>query len=150
MASNTKRGLAFHGPITQADGDWKLLRGPVSHGCNRMQGEPIVELAQIFGIDMRKPLSSAEHLTLSVKTNVIDDYDQVDGQLVDVAYPAQPTVKLPTGANAKVFATWDSKDQLATVCPWKSALWSSDPKKNATHCAYAGKNKLDPVTGQVQ
>lgn len=148
MAYNTQRGLAFHGPITQEDGQWHLLRGPVSHGCNRMQGEHVVELAQIFGIDMRKPRASSDHFTLAVGVDIITDYDQVGGKIVDVAYPAQPQVKLPAAADATVFPTWDSTDQLATVCAWNTKLWSTDAKKNATHCAYAGKNKLDPLTGQ--
>ena len=48
MMYNAKRGIAFHGPITSVtdvstgDLEWKLIRGPVSHGCNRMAGEHIV------------------------------------------------------------------------------------------------------------
>jgi len=45
------RGIAFHGPITAADGQWKLIRGAVSHGCQRMQGEHATELANLIGVD---------------------------------------------------------------------------------------------------
>lgn len=149
MAYNNQRGLAFHGPITQEDGQWHLLRGPVSHGCNRMQGEHVVELAQIFGIDMRRPRTSSDHLTLAIKVDVIGDYDQFQGKMVDVDYPTQPQVVRPKGVNVQLFPTWDSLDQLATVCAWNPKLWSADPTKNVTHCSYAGKNKFDPLTGKA-
>lgn len=146
MAYNAKRGLAFHGPITAQDGDWHLLRGPVSHGCNRMQGEHVVELAHVFGIDMSQPHSSSENLTRKIAVDVIPGYDTWNGHLVDVDYPAQPGVVRPTG-DVKLFKTWDSKKMLATVCSWNPAKWSKDPKANAHHCDYAGKNLIDPLTG---
>ena len=44
---------AFHGPISYPVAEqWQLRRGPVSHGCSRMQGEHAVELANLIGIDM--------------------------------------------------------------------------------------------------
>ena len=147
LAYNSKRGLAFHGPITQADGDWKLIRGPVSHGCNRMQGEHVVELAQIIGIDMHVPHKSSEQFTKSVKVDVIPGYDSWNGHPVDVAYPALPSVKLPTGPNVKVFATWDSHQLVRQVCAWVPTLWTTNSLTNAHHCDYVGANTIDPVTG---
>lgn len=41
-------GHAMHGPITGEDNVWRLKRGRVSHGCNRMQGEHIVELSVLL------------------------------------------------------------------------------------------------------
>lgn len=44
---------AFHGPITQSPNEsadmWRVKRGAVSHGCHRMQGEHVVELATLMG-----------------------------------------------------------------------------------------------------
>ncbi|MEM6252860.1 MAG: L,D-transpeptidase [Cyanobacteria bacterium P01_D01_bin.156] len=51
MLYTGNNGHALHGPITtRPEGDfWRLKRGEVSHGCNRMQGEHIVELAVLMG-----------------------------------------------------------------------------------------------------
>lgn len=147
MAYNAKRGLAFHGPITAKDGEWKLVRGPVSHGCNRMQGEHVVELAHVAGIDMSKPHYAGESLTRKIQVDVIPGYDSWNGKLVDVDYPTQSAVLRPTG-NVQLFKTWDSTLMLAQVCAWNPKSWTADPVKNARHCDYAGKNALDPVTGK--
>ena len=51
----TTAGHALHGPIT---GDrtadlWGLRRGKVSHGCNRMEGEHVIELSVLLGCPAR-------------------------------------------------------------------------------------------------
>ncbi len=141
------RGLALHGPITAKDGEWKLLRGPVSHGCNRMQGEHVVELAHILGMKMNVPHKSSEKFTIGVKVNVIADYDLWAGKYVDVDYPALSTVKRPPADKSVVFPTWKSQDLPRVVCAWNPTLWSTDPAINATHCKYAGVNLFDAIAG---
>lgn len=141
------RGLAFHGPITAQDGEWKLIRGPVSHGCNRMQGEHVVELAQILGINMGVPHKASEQFTIKVKVNIIQDYDQWNGKFVDVDYPTHPAVVRPAADKSTLFPTWKSQDLPRLVCAWNPTLWSTDMSKNATHCNYAGANKFDPLVG---
>lgn len=44
-------GHAFHGPITDDElrQTWVLQRGEVSHGCNRMEGEHVLELSVLLG-----------------------------------------------------------------------------------------------------
>ncbi len=42
-------GHALHGPITDNEIAWELQRGEVSHGCNRMEGEHVLELAVLLG-----------------------------------------------------------------------------------------------------
>lgn len=143
------RGLALHGPITAKDGEWKLLRGPVSHGCNRMQGEHVVELAHLLGMNMAIPHKSTEKFTLTVKVEVIPDYDVWNGKYVDVDYPVQAAVKRPPADKSIVYPTWNSQALPRLVCAWNPALWSStNPAANASHCNYAGTNKIDPLTGQ--
>lgn len=144
---HASRGLALHGPITAKDGEWKLLRGPVSHGCNRMQGEHVVELAHLLGMNMSLPHKSSEKFTIGVKINVIPDYDLWAGKYVDVDYPAQSTVKRPPADKTTVFPTWKSQDLPQVVCAWNPTLWSTVAAVNATHCKYAGTNKFDAITG---
>jgi hypothetical protein len=42
-------GHALHGPITANELAWELKRGEVSHGCNRMEGEHVLEVAVLLG-----------------------------------------------------------------------------------------------------
>lgn len=137
------RGIAFHGPITAQDHEWKLLRGPVSHGCNRMQGEHVVELAQLIGLDMRVPHRSGDAKTIRAKVSVSYDYDQWQGALVDVDYPTQPSVKRPSGANVAMFSTWSSDEFPRLVCAY-------DAKRplDEHHCDAAGTNRRDVFTGK--
>src|SRR5690606_3555134 len=105
-------GVAFHGPITSADGEWKLIRGPVSHGCNRMQGEHAVELAHLLGIDMTTKVWSGDTIFRDRKIPVrvlVGEPDTWEGQDVDVSYPARAGVRRPT-ENVKMFRTWRSQD----------------------------------------
>ncbi len=148
MSYSPARGIAFHGPISAmwdaqlGQWTWRLLRGPVSHGCNRMQGEHVVELANLLGLDMTQPHAAGESHTLETAVTVAAAFDSYGGQLVDVDYPAQPGVKRPTG-NVKMFRTWDSRDFPRWVCAY-------DKKRplDAHHCDAAGDNRLDPLTGK--
>lgn len=140
-------GIAFHGPITFEDGQWKLIRGPVSHGCNRMKGEHVTELANILGANMTTKVHTAQVTGLDVPVTVIHTTDTWNGMQVDVDYPALPQVKRPTGANVKMFKAW-SADQLQTyVC----ALNKADVSNGVIPQGYCSKhltNTIDPLTGQ--
>ncbi len=116
--ASSMRGIAFHGPITAADGEWKLIRGPVSHGCNRMQGEHVVELAHLIGVDMTTKVWSGDTILRNYKIPVKvirGSADQWNGQNVDVDYPAMASVRRPR-ENVKMFASWRSEDFPAWVC----------------------------------
>ncbi len=137
------RGFAFHGPITSTEKDnlWRLIRGPISKGCQRMQGEHVVEFAQLVGIDMTVPHKETDKFTLPVDLNVIEDYDSFEGKTVDVDYPAMESVELPT-ENVHMFPAWDSRDLPEIVCPY-------DPNRTfgPGYCASAGANLFDPLEG---
>jgi hypothetical protein len=147
MTYSPGRGLAFHGPITSVwdaelgEWEWRLTRGPVSHGCQRMQGEHVVELANLLGIDMSKPHSAGESKVIDLPVTVSTDYDMFEGHLVDVDYPALASVVRPKG-DVKMFPTWDSNDFPRWVCAY-------DAKRplDAHHCDAAGPNTRDPLTG---
>lgn len=70
----TWQGHALHGPIT-GDSEtnlWSLRRGRVSHGCNRMEGEHIVELSVLLGC----PANGAGSCSASnEKVTVMEDFD---------------------------------------------------------------------------
>ncbi|MDP3278073.1 MAG: hypothetical protein Q8Q09_23000 [Deltaproteobacteria bacterium] len=142
---NHRRGIAFHGPITHgvtATGiEWLLKRGPVSHGCNRMQGEHVVELAHLLGLRMNEPQRAGAASSIRVDVRVIEAYDTVDGQSVDVRYPRTAGAVAPTGA-VRMFNTWNSNDFPRWVCAYKTTR-----AVDANHCAYEPANRLDPVTG---
>jgi len=142
------RGIAFHGPITAADGEWKLIRGPVSHGCNRMQGEHITELTHLIGIDMSTTVHSGASITgLDVPVTVIRKADTWTEQPVDIDYPAQRGVARPTGANVKMFKSW-SADKLATfVCPLNKRDVAGTREIPANYCSRRNQNAIDPTTG---
>jgi hypothetical protein len=115
-------GIAFHGPITDtasADGDakvWELKRGTVSHGCNRMMGEHVVELTNLVGVNMRKLYNPndpiAPHSAADVK--IIADYDTYEGKFVDVDYPTDVGVTRPAKVhgddNVVMFGSWVASD----------------------------------------
>jgi hypothetical protein len=149
MAYNSGRGLAFHGPITSVydaemgDYQWRLTRGPVSHGCQRMQGEHVVELAHLLGIDMSKPHSSGESYRIDMKVVISKDFDQVDGQYVDVDYPALASVERPK-TNVAMFPTWDSNDFPRWVCAYDKTR-----ALDAHHCDAVGEERRDWATGEL-
>lgn len=147
MMYNNERGIAFHGPITSetdvevGDYQWHLLRGPVSHGCNRMEGEHVVEMAHLLGIDMSKPHLVSERFTLAAQVTVSPEFDTWNNQNVDVDYPVEPGVKRPT-TNVKMFKTWDSNDFPTFVCAYQK-----NRPLGPDHCATAGVNTRDVETG---
>lgn len=142
---NHRRGIAFHGPITHgttATGvEWLLKRGPVSHGCNRMQGEHVVELAQLLGLPMNTTNAPGTARSIRVNVNVIEGYDVVNGESIDVEYPRVAGAVAPRGA-VRMFPTWSSNDFPRWVCAYKSGR-----ALDANHCAYEPPNRLDPATG---
>ena len=140
-------GIAFHGPITAKDGQWHLLRGPVSHGCNRMQGEHVVELANLIGVDMSTRIYKGEVIhDVNVPVTVLRTADTWQGKPVDVDYPAMSSVKRPAGAH--LFRTWSSNDFPRVVCALdKKRLTDPDDGVPARFCDYAPPNKYDLVAG---
>jgi hypothetical protein len=122
--------VAFHGPITEdksVDGpQWVLHRGPVSMGCSRMEGEHVVELAAILGVDMTKtyqgeygdkPGIGPKSLS---KLSVAPPFAMWKGRPVDVDYPITKVGSLPllpTAADhAMKFPTWHANDYPRLVC----------------------------------
>lgn len=78
--SNTS-GHAIHGPITRNPSAWRVIRGEESHGCIRMQGEHVVELAVLVGCakDPRRggcPSPSVGGAD-RVPVTVMEDFDHV-------------------------------------------------------------------------
>lgn len=111
-------GIAFHGPITSQSNHvfdqnvWYLRRGDVSSGCNRMNGEHVVELAHLLGISMHKvyePNKSYANPT-AAKVTVIADYDKLDGKYIDVDYATDVGVTRPGKTygteNVVMFGSW--------------------------------------------
>jgi hypothetical protein len=142
------RGIAFHGPITAADGEWKLIRGPVSHGCNRMQGEHVVELAALIGVDMTKTIYKGTGVTgLHVPVTVIHKTDVYQGKNVDVDYPALGSVARPT-TNVVKFKTWSSDDYPAIVCSLDKKHLNGATTVPANYCEGRFHNKFDLATGK--
>ena len=139
-------GIAFHGPITAEDGQWKLLRGPVSHGCNRMKGEHVTELASLIGVDMTEEVHRAGVDGLDVPVTVIRKPDAWKGHQVDVDYPTQPGVKRPTG-DVQMFKSW-SADQLAAFVCALDTHDVSGGKIPASYCSRKHRNTIDPVSGR--
>lgn len=147
LALSSSTGVAFHGPITSADGEWELVRGPVSHGCNRMQGEHVVELAHLIGVDMTTRIwggnTNAGNIDVPVKV-LVGESDVWEGHNVDVAYKAHRGVRRPT-ENVAMFRTWRSQDFPSWVCRYTGNASSGIP---ADYCAKQGhRNKFDSVRG---
>lgn len=139
-------GIAFHGPITASDGEWKLIRGAVSHGCNRMQGEHVVEFANLIGVDMTSRVHSGNSKTVDVPVTVLRKADTWKGQAVDVDYPARPEVQRPRG-NVKMFPSWSADDFAAFVCPLNKRELGGSSVVPAGYCARKYANRADPVRG---
>jgi hypothetical protein len=146
---NSPRGLAFHGPITSqrnadtGDWEWRLSRGPVSHGCNRMQGEHVVELAHLLGTDMTKPYDAGKSFVRTANLTVTTEWDTFDGKFVDVDYPAMAQVARPK-ENAKIYPTWDSTNLPNLVCAYDAAL-----PLDGHHCDGVGVVQQDLATGAM-
>jgi hypothetical protein len=107
-------GIAMHGPITTQSSAagvdvFYLRRGTVSHGCNRMNGEHVTEVAQLVGINMRKVWVAdqiyEDPSTNKAKVRVVKDaYDQYDGKPIDVDYATDVGVTRPQGS--VMFGSW--------------------------------------------
>jgi hypothetical protein len=128
-------GHALHGPIdvaaTEERGQvWKLKRGPVSKGCNRMNGEHIVELAHLIGTDMATRNYAANTILrvagkdgVGVPVLVRDAQISWNGKAVDSDYPVhtgmEARVTRPPAAAANVFVSWDASkaEYKSFVCP---------------------------------
>ncbi|MBX3208345.1 MAG: L,D-transpeptidase [Labilithrix sp.] len=142
------RGIAFHGPITASDGEWKLIRGPVSHGCNRMQGEHVTELAHLIGVDMTNTVHRGDATTgLNVPVTVIRRPDVWNGKQVDVNYPAARGVARPTGPDVKVFPSWTADQLAAFVCPLNKRELNGSRTIPENYCSRRYQNAFDPAVG---
>jgi hypothetical protein len=131
-----RSGIAFHGPITTARYEgtsyWSLLRGPVSHACNRMLGEHVLELARITGFDKGQ---------MGTPVKVIAGVDTFQGKAVDVDYAA---TRFERPANATVFKTWQAvRATGANGVVLDFPRWACE----ASRCASMPENRLDAVTG---
>ncbi len=133
---------AFHGPISYPVAEqWQLRRGPVSHGCSRMQGEHAVELANLIGINMLENHSASERVTVNLTVDLITGYDKTpDGKYVDVDYPITGTWARPPSAQSTVWPTWNANDYPQVVCPLKTGR-ALDEK----HCQYEPASKLSDI-----
>ncbi|MBX3226245.1 MAG: hypothetical protein KIT84_43340 [Labilithrix sp.] len=143
-------GIAMHGPISYEDSRdnpdfdvWYLKRGKVSHGCNRMLGEHVTEVAHVLGMSMRKVYDGDRSYTppAGIKVRVINEYDRVDGKYVDVDYPTANGAQRPGvvhgASNVAMFGSW-----VATEMPngadlpgdkaWEGGV-SGDPYVFAEH-----------------
>jgi hypothetical protein len=142
---NTSRAIGFHGPITHDSKEWFLKRGPVSHGCNRMQGEHVVEMAHLLGVDMRgKIYSSGDSRKRTFKTRVLDTsagFDVFEGKNVDVDYPTSSGATRPS-SNVRVFPTWDARELRRSVCRYNASRSLGE-----RHCDSQPANKIDITTG---
>jgi hypothetical protein len=142
------RGIAFHGPITAQDGEWHLIRGPVSHGCNRMQGEHVVELANLIGVDMSTRVFNGASLSgFDIPVSVIHKTDVYQGKNVDVDYPAMSSVQRPK-VNVAMFRTWNSDDYPGIVCSLDKKGLNGSKTVPAEYCSSRFQNKYDLSTGQ--
>jgi hypothetical protein len=145
------QGIAFHGPITGDGAEWRLKRGPVSHGCNRMQGEHVVELAHLIGVDLTtKRWTGADEIIrdINVPVKVIRNApDTYEGQNVDSDYPALRGVKVPT-TNVVKFPAWSSNDFPTWVCRWRGE--AGDGPVPADYCKTVRglSNRKDALTGR--
>ena len=146
---HAKRGLAFHGPITSArnadtgDWEWILRRGPVSHGCQRMAGEHVVELSHVLGMGMDRPHKVSDKSTIEVPVEVSTEFDSYEGKFVDVDFPALPAVQRPK-TNVAMFPTWDSRNLPNIVCAYDPAI-----PLDGHHCDNVGLVKQDVATGEM-
>lgn len=110
--------IALHGPITdtvakdRSQRVWFLKRGTVSSGCNRMNGEHVIELAHITGVNMRTVYSANQSFRPQnpAKVNLIADYDKFNGKYVDVDFPTDVGVTRPGktfgNENVEMFGSW--------------------------------------------
>jgi hypothetical protein len=131
-----RSGIAFHGPITSVGigsaSYWTLRRGPVSHACNRMLGEHVLELAHVIGFDQGK---------FGMPVKVISGFDTFQGNTLDVDYPSTGWTR---PRNATVFPIW----QAVKLGPDGSTKldfpqWACETSR----CPSMPPNARDPYTG---
>lgn len=133
-----RSGIAFHGPITSKAVSgatyWSLTRGPVSHACNRMLGEHVLELAHVIGFDRG---------ARGTRVNVVAGFDTLQGRIIDVDYAATGWTR-PGASEAVVFPMWQAVKQRADG---STALdfprWACETSR----CASMPANARDPYTG---
>jgi hypothetical protein len=133
-------GIAFHGPITSMDKDgtsyWFLKRGPVSHACNRMLGEHVLELARLIGFDRNSDVSPP--------VKVIKGFDMLNGKKIDVDYPSTGWTR-PSASESVVFPIWQAvKLRGDGTTELQFPQWACD----STRCASMPANKYNATTGQ--
>ena len=132
------RNIAFHGPITRSSGLWRLIRGPVSHACNRMQGEHVVELAHLLGVNMNRKWTVDDLVPVRTVVEVLPhkSYDKVpDGQFagkfVDVDYTPDNkdiSISRSSPATSHLFKTWSGLEHPNWICTAEKAkLGSPNP-----------------------
>jgi len=133
-----RSGIAFHGPITatRAGGVsyWSLRRGPVSHACNRMLGEHVLEMAHVIRFDQG---------VRGVPVKVIADFDTFEGKILDVDYPSTNWVR-PQASESTIFPIWQAVSQrpdgsIALDFP----QWACETSR----CPIMPPNARDPYTG---
>lgn len=143
-------GIAMHGPISFEDNRpgasdfdvFYLKRGTVSHGCNRMLGEHVVEVAHVLGMTMRKVYDGDRSYTPpKVNVRVISGYDQLDGKYVDVDYPTDSGFRRPAkvygDASVTMFGSWVATEMpngadLPSQKEWEGGV-SGKPYKFQEH-----------------
>lgn len=130
-----RSGIAMHGPITTTSAGatyWSLLRGPVSHACNRMLGEHVLEVAHVIGFDKG---------SFGAPVKVIAELDTFQGKPLDVDYPATAWTR-PSGA--VIFPIW----QAVKLRPdGSTALDFPQWACESSRCAGMPPNARDPYTG---
>lgn len=133
-----RSGIAFHGPITSIGASgatyWSLYRGPVSHACNRMLGEHVLELAHVIGFDKG---------ARNIPVQVIADYDVLDDKIIDVDYAATGWTR-PPAAESVVFPIWQAVKLRADG---STALDFPQWACETSRCASMPPNARDPYTG---
>lgn len=132
-------GIAMHGPITGRNADgatyWSLMRGPVSHACNRMLGEHVLEVAHVIGFDKG---------ARGIPVKVIAGFDYLGDKILDVDYPAT-NWKRPNPDDATIFPIW----QAVKIGPDGSTQldfpqWACETSR----CPSMPANARDPYTGE--
>jgi hypothetical protein len=133
-----RSGIAFHGPITSSTISgaqyWSLTRGPVSHACNRMLGEHVLELAHVIGFDSGKR---------GTPVTVVAGFDQLQGKVVDVDYPASGWTRA-SASESVVFPIWQAVKRRADG---STALDFPQWACETSRCASMPANARDPYTG---
>jgi hypothetical protein len=112
-----------------------------------MQGEHVVELAQLMGFDMRNTWGANVRAGRRVTVQVIRDYDRLaTGEAVDVDYPRSASARAPAGPT-RVFPTWNADEMPRIVCADNRASRPSNTRVPDGYCDYMPSNGRDLATG---